>query len=235
MQQSRTEKDNKTKLLENIGNFLEKYRKVFIIAISIIAILIVGLIVFIEIRNHRSNKSAALIENVQEDYDTWVTMEDEEGKAELGKDMLSSLDSIINEYPNLYAGQRALFLRGSYYFQTDSWEEAEEDFMNLYDRFPKSYLAAISLFNAAAAAENRGDPTAAAERYRIIPDRYSDNALSPYALFSFGRINETDDDYAFAVETYNELIDSYPGSSWTKLAQDRIIEINTKGILNKEE
>ncbi|MFP4443725.1 MAG: tetratricopeptide repeat protein, partial [Spirochaetia bacterium] len=136
MQQGHTEKDRKTKILESIGNFIEKYRKVFIIVLSIIAVLVVALIVFLEIRSYRSDKSAAMIENIQEDFDEWTEMEDGEDKTASGEDIAAELSTVIDKYPNLYAGQRALFLRGSYYFKTDNFEEASSDFMKLNQRFP---------------------------------------------------------------------------------------------------
>ena len=66
-----------------------------------------------------------LIEQVQKDYDDWLSLDAEDADKSLKRDDLQArLDSIISDYPSTYAGQRAYFLKANISFSEESWSDA---------------------------------------------------------------------------------------------------------------
>ena len=127
----------------------------------------------------------------------------------------------------MYAGDRALFLLASYYFYAEQWELSAETFLKTVDANEKSYLAPVSRINAAVALEEAGKYEDAIEIYAQVIEKDGDVSPEiPRVLFSLGRLNETHGTEGSDLEYYNRLVDEYPSSSWTNLAQDRIIYLN---------
>ncbi|MFA6507890.1 MAG: tetratricopeptide repeat protein, partial [Treponemataceae bacterium] len=128
-----------------------------------------------------------------------------------------------------YAAARALSITASVYADKKEWAEAEKNWLEAAQVDPKSYLAPIALYNAAAAAEERGDNKKALELYNRCAGEFKDSfPLAPRALFATGRINEDLKDFTTANAAYKKIIEQWPNDSWTKLAHSRIISIAAK-------
>ena len=95
--------------------------------------------------------------------------------------------------------------------------------------FPRSYLAPISLFNAAVAYEQAGDLEQGITTYRDLSERYPKSFVVPHALFAMGRLYESGEDYQSAFEVYDRMEDEFPLSNWTKMGRNRIIDLKVKG------
>ncbi len=105
---------------------------------------------------------------------------------------------------------------------------------DLADGAPKSYMAPIGLLNAASAWEEGGKPEKAIEALARVVSAYRQTLPeTPRALFALGRLSEKLEANDKAAGYYNELIDGYPGSSWTKLARDRIIYLQVRNKIPK--
>ncbi len=230
-----TEPHAKPKLTARIATFVQANRFVFLIAIATIFVLLVAFIIFSEVRSSRVQKSTTLVEQAQTDYNTWSTASDAK-KKDIEAKLLGELDTIVKRYPHLYAAQRAIFIRASVYYDKKEWKLSAENYSRLAASFPKSYLATISLVDAGAAYEQAGDNTSAEKEYKKLVDNYGTGSPEkPLALFSLGRLAEAKKDYAAAKTQYDKLVSDFPSSSWTNLARDRIIYLQTEGLVPQKQ
>lgn len=228
------EKSPRDKFLENVADFIQRNRVLLWSLLGGLAAVFVVVAVWTQIEQSVSARSTRLVEQAEDTYAAWRTEEDEEAQADLGATLTAELNEIIDAHGRRYAGLRALFIRGSFYYETEQWRSAISDFRRIADGFGDTYLASVSLMNAASAAERMGQPATAAELYdRVVAEHAGSSPEVPHALFSSGRILEETGSAARAAERYNRLIDEYPASSWTKLARDRIIALTVRGEIEE--
>jgi len=109
-------------------------------------------------------------------------------------------------------------------FAKKEWDTAASFYMELKKMFPESYLASVSLVNAAVAYEEMGNIDKAIETYKLFLETYRDRSPdSPRVFFTLGRLYEEKGDKENALKYYNDLTENYPDSDWTKLGKSRII------------
>lgn len=229
----KSEEQSRTRAIAaGISGFIRRNRIVFLVILIILAVGLVGFVVGTEIMRGRINESTRLAEDLQESYQEWQIAEDEAEKTELAGEIIASANAIVSTYPRLYASQRALFVKGQFQFERELYVEAAETYLDLADRFPDSHLASVSLFNAAVAFEEAGEPARAAEAYeRIVTEQGSRAPETPHALISLGRLAESESRYTRAADFYGQLEEEYPASSWTNLARARIISLTAQGLV----
>jgi predicted negative regulator of RcsB-dependent stress response len=218
------EPTKKQQFLNGLSNFLTKYRTFFII---LLVVIIVGLIAFAvarEVIDRRAEVSAVIVEDLQRDYQEWLTAVDDTNKESLEESCREQIREILDRYPRTYAAQRAFLILGGMEFELENWTEAEKSFKSLYVRFSDSYLGAVALWNLSVVYERSDAPEAALETLETLETEFRDTYPDmPHVLFSLGRMEETLGDIEGARERYNDLVDNFPRSNWTKLARDRII------------
>lgn len=229
--------DTKSRIADALGSFLQRYRRVFVIGLIIIAAALIAFFVYTEVTNARLESSTRLVETLQEDYDQWLNAEEGEQRQELEEALLEDAESIISTYPRYYAAARALFIRANVQWEKENYPEAVSDYQRVADEHPDSHLAPVALYNAAAGLEESGDVAGAASSLETLLERYrsQDAPEIPRALFSLGRIQEQQSNFEAAAQRYRELIDSYGNSSWTSLARDRIIWLTTQGRIESRD
>lgn len=224
------ELSKKQQILNALSNFLTKYRTVFIILLVIIIIGLIAFAVTREVIIRRAEASAVIVEDLQRDYQDWLTAVDDEVKPSLEESCRDQVQHILNRYPRTYAAQRAFLVLGGMEFELENWTEAEKSFKSLYDRFPESYLGAVALWNLSVVYERSEAPEDALESLETLESEYRDTYPDmPHVLFNLGRIEESLGDIEDARERYNDMVDNFPRSNWTKLARDRIILLDLQG------
>ncbi|MDR3160206.1 MAG: tetratricopeptide repeat protein [Spirochaetaceae bacterium] len=130
-----------------------------------------------------------------------------------------------------YAGARAYALLGTIYGDLKQWAEAEAAYTAAARRAPKIYLAPVSLYNAAAAAEEQALPPALDRAVSLYAEcaGYPEFPAAHRAQFAIGRIEETRGNDEAALESYRKLISAWPHETeWAKLAQNRIIALTIR-------
>ena len=225
---TRNEPTAKEKFLSGFSAVLQKYRLILLGIIGLILIIVISAAIFDEVRKGKIETSTILAENVQNDYVRWLNAPDED-KEIIENNILTDIEFIIDQYPLLFASQRALFVKANILFEKTDYLESAAAFLKISEDYPQSYLASICLFNAAIAYEEAEDPAEALKSYTSLVQQYRDTAAETvHALFSIGRLNETLENEEEAVTAYNDLINNFSTSNWTKLARDRIILIETR-------
>lgn len=219
--------------MEKISQFLLRNRILLWSLLICITVLITGYFIWFEWNRRTIENSTILAEDAQGLYQEWSIEEDQNKKNEIEEELLEALNLIIRKYPHQYAAERALFIKGSLFFEIENWDDAAKAYLDLANSFAKGYLAPLSLFNAAAAYEELNEPDKALAHYQLITESYSGNYLLPHALFSLGRLYEQKEEYDLALSSYNRLEDGYSASNWTKIARNRIIELTINGKIGK--
>lgn len=216
-----------------INNFLaravSRFRIVLLVILVAAAAFLLGYIVYSEVSKKRLADSTLMAESVQVKYDAWRSEADATKKAALEKDLFDNLGTLINRYPLQYGGERALFIRAEASYANKAWDGALKDYQALAAGFPKSYLAPISLFNAAVCYEEKGDADTALKLYLQAAGSYKESTVAPRALFDAGRLYESKSDWANAQKTYESMEGPYAQSLWTRLAKNRLVELKVMG------
>ena len=217
-----------------VSAFVERHRVVLlVVAGALLASLIVWL-AWTERERSLEKSSALRAERLQELYQTWGAEPAGTRKTNLGEDLLEDVEHILRQFPRRYAAQRALYVRAQYRFELQQWNDAAADWQELAARWPDSYLAPLSIFNAAVAVEEAGQPEAALEHLQRVADQWDAGILVPRALFSIGRMAEQRADYGAAEATYDRLTEEHGGSRWATAARNRLIALETQGRLAAE-
>jgi tetratricopeptide (TPR) repeat protein len=202
---------------------LERARIPLIVIVAVGVLFIVGYTIYSQVHSKHVEKATTLAESIQTEYSNWQSASDTKKQAEIEKQINTQIDTILKDYPGTYAAQRALFVRADLAYEKKDWKNAESTYEQLATKYPDSYLAAVSLVNAAASAEENGDPKKAIELNKRVLELKGLVPEIPRAIFSLGRLYEGQGDFKQADTYYNKLVDSYPSSGWTNLARDRII------------
>ena len=224
-------KHEKKRLGDTIAHLVHRLRYALWAVLIAAAVFLVGYLVWTEVSKKRLVDSTLLAESAQTLFDSWVSEQDEARKAALEKDLADQLDRLVARYPRQYGGQRGLYLRADQRFRLKNWDGARADYEEVARRFPSSYLAAVSLFNAGVCAEEKGDADAAQALYMRVADTYKDSGAVPRALFDAGRLDEQKGAWDEALRKYERMESDYASSSWTKLAKNRIIALKVEGKL----
>lgn len=219
-----------SKFSERLGMFIQKNRTVLLTIIIVVFVGIAGIGTVYAVVQSSEKKAAAAVEALSDRYEELRVVQDDPKNEEKIASLLVDLKK-AGEGKDFTAA-RALSIAATVYADKKEWAEAEKHWISAAAASPKSYLAPISLYNAAAAAEERGDGKKALELYAQCVDAYKDGfPLAPRALFATGRIHEELKDFAAANSAYKKIIDQWPNDGWTKLAHSRILSIAaTEGV-----
>ena len=209
---------------------VDRFKYVLLTLVVIVVAVILFYFVWSERQRTLTERSTVLVEEAQEMYTDWLNETEESAKEELGRQLVDRLELVLGNYPRLYAGQRALFLRADRSYELEDWSAASADFIELARRFPRSYLAPVALINAAKAAEELGDSATSLDLYQQVADRHQDSIQAPYARFSVGRLQEQAGDLATASETYLALERDHEGTTWAVAARNRLIYFQARGL-----
>ncbi|MFW5776903.1 MAG: tetratricopeptide repeat protein [Spirochaetota bacterium] len=227
--QKQASEESQRRPMDVLIAFLTRHRTTIMITVGVIVVAVVALIIVLSVQNTRTERSLAAVDELREDFDDWL--ESDAQAQEAAYDLLAEdAASIIDSYPGTYAAARARLIEANALVELERWEEAAGIFLEVAEGTSDTYLAPVSLMDAAIALEHAGDSDRALVIHQRLADEYGDNTAEvPRALFSIGRLNEQADRVADAAEAYRRLIDDYPASSWTNLARNRIITLTVEG------
>lgn len=208
-----------------VVNFIQRNRVWLFGILGGIVVAIVVLVVTITVIDATKVQAIEQVESFSERYDK-IRFESDDAKKD--KELTALIDELKSfaSFHSAYAGARALNILAGIYADKKDWSEAEKAWASIAEKLPKSYLAPVALYNAATAAEERGDFVKAIELYSKTVDIYGDEfPLAPRAYFALGRLQETQKNSTAAIAAYQKLVEKWPTDSWTKLAQSRILFI----------
>jgi tetratricopeptide (TPR) repeat protein len=211
-----------------LNDIIQQNRKALFTGLVAVIVILIGFIAGSVIRDKIRSGEIAKMDGYERRFDAlrfFIGSED----AEAG-DKLAEIDFLMEElavFQNKSSGfvkARALSLIADIYADQKQWAEAEKAWSDSAKAAANSYLAPISLFNAAVAAEERRNTQAAIDLYNSALAYGDSFAGAVKAQFSIGRLEEGRGNDAGAAEAYRALLAKWPMDPyWANLAQNRLV------------
>lgn len=209
-----------------LANFIQHNRRGLLISLIAAVVLVVGFIAGFSIRDGLRIKAIGAVEDFTRRYDILVMDINESAKAADVEALLDDVTAFGAKHGG-YAGARAYSIAASIYAERKDWGEAEKAWQRSAKSAGNSYLAPVSLFNAAVAAEEQGKLTEAISFYTESAAHLSAFPGAARAQFAIGRLYEAQGDTQAALEAYRLIPEKWRNeSTWINLAQDRIIVLS---------
>ena len=217
-----------------VSAVVERYRLPLLVVAGVVVAALGVRLIWAERERSVEESSALRAEQLQELFEAWNGAPEGTRKTNLGNDLLEETELLLRQFPRRYGAQRALYVRAEYWFGLGQWQDAAGDWQELAERWPTSYLAPLSIFNAAVALEEAGEAEAARQHLERLVADWDDNLLVARALFAIGRMAEQRADYEAAREAYARVTDDHGGTSWATAVRNRLIALETQALLPAE-
>jgi predicted negative regulator of RcsB-dependent stress response len=212
-----------------LADFIRNNRRELLIVTVAILLIAAGFIAGYAVRSSLREKANSAVEDFARRYDVLVIDINESEKAEDTQTLLDELNAFAKKHSG-HAGARAYSLAASIYAEQKNWALAESAWRISAKKAGKSYLAPAALFNAAVAAEEQGNLDDAIALYAESAAHVSDFPSAARAQFAIGRLREAQGDTQAALEAYKLIPEKWADeSSWSNLAQSRIILLSNAG------
>jgi tetratricopeptide (TPR) repeat protein len=213
---------------DKIVGFLQKNRKNILICAGIVVFLFVGLAVFISLQDVFHKKALAGIDELTSRFDeVRFLMADEAYAADLDK-LLTDVDVFVKN-KNGYPASKAWSIAAQIHSSRKDWQKSKDAWLKAAKTGNKTYLGPISLFNAAAAAEEQGDIEQAIELLGNCIAHPFEFPAAPRAQFTIGRLYEKQNNYPAAIEAYRAVLTDWKDIPvWQYLARSRIAAISVR-------
>jgi tetratricopeptide (TPR) repeat protein len=227
---STEEKKEKRSFSDVLADFIRNNRRQLLISMVVILVTVVGFIVGYAVRSTLREKANIAVDDFERRYEVLVIDINESEKAEDTQALLDELNGFAKKTSG-HAGARAYTLAASIYAEQKNWALAESAWRSSAEKAGKSYLAPVSLFNAAVAAEEQGNLDQAIELYAESVAHVSGFPAAARAQFEIGRLRESQGDTQAALDAYKLIQEKWANeSSWINLAQSRIIVLSNSGL-----
>jgi tetratricopeptide (TPR) repeat protein len=208
---------------DRINIFIQKNRKAIFIFFGALLLLLAGFIAALGIINAVRNRAISRAEEFNRRYEVLRFDINDSSKAPEVEELLREL-TLFAEKNSGYSGSRAWSIIGGIEADQKNWQDAENAYTRAARAAPKTYLAPVSFFNAAAAAEEQGNTEGAIDLYTQSLTLAGIFPAAARAQFSIGRLMEAQNDRAAALEAYRQVTSGWPNDAvWTNLARSRII------------
>jgi len=220
--------NNSSNISDKVIDFLQKNRKNILICACVIVVLFIGFTVFVTLQDVFHKKALLEIDELTSRFDeVRPLMADDAYSADLDK-LLSDLD-VFAKNRNGYPASKAWSIIAQIHSSRKDWPKSKDAWLNAAKTGNKTYLAPISLFNAAAAAEEEGNIEQAIELLGKCIAHPFEFPSAPRAQFNIGRLYEKQNNYPAAVEAYRAVLTNWKDIPiWQHLARSRIAEISVK-------
>ncbi len=217
----------KTQIIaERANKFLQKNAKKLIILLAVVVVLLIGFCIYYVVANNRLQDSYAKLYGLEESYSGLLSMDNTTDEY---TDALTAFEADVDSYLadnkiSSYQGSKATMLLAQVAYLEEDWQKAYDLFMAVAEENSDNYLGSLNYANAAAAAENNGDPTEALRLYTKIWDDYGISAAeAPKALFNQARLEEEAGNIDIAKSIYEQLVGQFASSYYTAIAQAKLL------------
>jgi tetratricopeptide (TPR) repeat protein len=212
-------------------DIIQKNRKRLFIVLVAAVVTLAGFIIGFSIRDKVRSNAIGQVVAFEQRYNA-LRYFLSGGDAE-SLEKISGIVVLLEEITGFQKGNSGIALARSYYLSGDiyadqgRWSEAETAWSEAARLAKKTYLAPLSLFNAAVAAEEMGNTQDAIDFYTSALTSGDSFPAAAKAQFSVGRLEETRGNTAGAVAAYRTLLSKWPGDPyWANLAQSRLVVLS---------
>ena len=210
---------------DRIALFIQRRRKPLVGFLILLGVFLAAAVGYFSIREALQKKAIVTLEELEQRL---TALEDpaDPGKAAEAGALLEELEGLARSSFG-YASARAYSLSAGIHAARGEWQKAEEAWTASAEKGADTYLAPLSLYNAAVAAEERGNLDGAIGYYQQSLAFQGDTPVVCRAWFNTARIYEAKKDFSAAEDAYRTLLEKAPAeSAWAKLAQSRLIALD---------
>ena len=221
----------KLSISEKLSQFMQKNRKIIIIGFISLFVVLIAFIAGFSINDKISAKAFSRVDSFESRYNELKPFIGGEGTEAASKQaditaLLEELSAFQKEISG-FAAARAFNISAGIYENQKKWAEAEKAWTDAANAAKKSYLAPVSLYNAAVAAEEQGNTESAIGLYKKALDFGDAFIGAARAQFSIGRLEESLNNREAALDAYKSLVSKWPNDPiWSNFAHSRIIALS---------
>ena len=224
-------KNTESNINERIGDFIHKYSKVFIIGFAALAVILAGFIIGSTVREKVSSKAMSELDGFNRRFEAIkpdiASSDPEAALKQVELIVLLEELSAFQSKNSGFAAARAYCLSAEICALQKRWVEAEEAWVKAAGAASKTYLAPLSFFNAAVAAEEQSNIDSAIAHYNSALVYGNTFPQAARAQFSVGRLEESRSNTDAAIAAYRAVLNRWPNDQvWPNLAQSRILAIS---------
>ncbi|MEJ5189000.1 MAG: tetratricopeptide repeat protein [Breznakiellaceae bacterium] len=215
---------------DRLVNFIQRNRKILAGILIVIFVALVGVGIGYTVLENARKANIVKVAELEKSYEEIRILQDSSEKEEKVQTLIKELEKFAEQHSwsSKYSGARAYMTLATIHVDRKEWPEAEQAWLKVASISPSSYLAPVALYNAATAAEERGDSLKALELYTRCAKEYEKTfPLIPRVYFAIGRIQESQKNNTEALAAYEQLVEKWPNDNWTKLARSRILMLST--------
>jgi tetratricopeptide (TPR) repeat protein len=214
-----------TKITKRTEQFIVRYLKIIVFSVGAVFVIFAAYFTI----NLTLTRKATIAENafgkVYLVYNRILndTSLDSENREKQLINISEDFKFVLDEYPRSAAASRSAYYIGNILFRTEKYEEALQYYGKGSLIMKNNYSALLSLQGEASCFEQLEDYEEAEEVYKSIIEMYGDSFIIPTVRFNLGQLYEKQNKFDAAREEYNLIVSDYSWSSWSQLAQKRIL------------
>jgi len=216
---------------QKIADFIQKNRRILFIGLIALIVVLAGFITIVIVREKALERALSQVDEFNSRYEKVRIDPDSDDLYAVSKMM--EISALLEELKVFsarnsgFAAARAYNLTANIHWDQENWAEAEKAWLDAGNAAAKSYLAPVSYYNAAIAAEERGDVDTAITHYSRALEYGNTFPSAVRAQFSVGRLEESRDRKEAAIEAYRNVVNNWPNDPlWPNLAQSRILALS---------
>jgi len=216
---------------EKLSDFIQKNRKTILIGFAILLVILAGVIIITTVRDNLRSKALSKVEEFIRTYNSLRITDSADDPNMIFKAIetaafMEEVSAFASKNSG-YASAKAYSLYADIQWDQQKYAEAEKAWLNSAKAAAKSYLAPVSYYNAAVAAEEQGNIGSAIEHYKMALGFGNVFPSAARAQFSVGRLEESRDNTEAALGAYRSLLSTWPDDPvWSNLAQSRILALS---------
>ena len=224
-------KEEVVTITDMVSDFIQKNRRILFIGLIAIIVVLAGFITVVTVREKLIERALIQVDEFSRQYEALRVDPDSDDlyivprMAEIAV-LLVNIESFAARNSG-YAAARAYSFAASIHWDQNNKAEAERAWLDAAGKAGKNYLAPVSLYNAAVAAEEQGNIEAAITH---LNDALQHGNVFPSAVraqFSIGRLEESRNRKEAALAAYRNILNNWPYDPiWPNLAQSRILALS---------
>jgi len=219
------------KITKKIEQFFLKNIKIILLSISTIIIILAAYFsvnYFIMKKEDQAEDAFGKVYLVYREIMNLETEDEDEIKQKL-LSLNEDFKIVINKYPKSAAASKSAYFIGNTFYGSKEYENALVYYQKGSMIKTKYYNALLCLQGEASSYEQIGKYEKAEEVYKNIVDNYENSFVIPAVRFNLGQIYEKLNKIEAAKEEYSIIISEYSWSSWSDLAEKKILFLKSTG------
>jgi len=227
----RNKKTTSSVINEKLNDFVQKNRRILVLGLIVVVVILIGFIVSISVRQKIQTAAFSKLDGYSQRYEdlkSYIGSDKPDAASKQG-DITTLLNDLSAFQKKNYgfAAAKAYSLSAGIYDTQKNWADAEKAWSAAAKAAPKSYLAPVSVFNAAVASEEQGNIAQAIDYYTQALTYGNEFPSAARAQFSVGRLQESQNNKDAALSAYKNLVSKWPSDPlWANLAQSRIMVLS---------